>query len=62
MRFSYGKAVAALLTVLALTLAGHAVLGDPHTGQSVNVVIIGGTSLSTTTPCSYSSTMCITFH
>jgi hypothetical protein len=40
-----------LLIGVCILFAGQSVQADPHSGQSVNVVIIGGTTLDTNVPC-----------
>jgi PKD domain-containing protein len=41
------------MALLLIALGAVLTQADPHPGQSVNVVIIGGTTLDTSTPCSY---------
>jgi hypothetical protein len=45
-----------VVLLLALVLASQPVQADPHSGQSSNVVIIGGTTLNSGTTCGYGST------
>jgi len=44
----------ALALVMIMIVGVSPALADPHAGQSVNVVIIGGSTLDTGTPCGYS--------
>lgn len=49
------KVAMLLLISMYLLLFSQQALANPHTGQSVNVVIIGGSTLDTSTPCGYTS-------
>lgn len=57
MKYLKKSGIVKLSLIMFLTLANSSISNaDPHEGQSLNVVIIGGSTLSTTTPCSYGYT------
>ncbi len=51
-----GAGVGVVLISLWMGLSGQPAYADPHPGQSVNVVIIGGANLETSSPCNSGAT------
>ena len=53
MRYRLPLGAMALALLIVMIAAVSPALADPHAGQSVNVVFIGGSTLDTSVPCGY---------